>query len=133
MINCRSIKILIDRCFTSEHVGARTIARPHHQHARTPPSPRAAQARVQNLDGLLIYSISTAWSNIRSLCPRRSSCNSPEREHRNSLRLCAVVLPWQLTIRSHKQTVDNLVVGNLSNPDHTTVASTSCEYVTAHG
>ncbi len=74
--------------------------------------------------GLLIYSTSTAWPNIRSLCPKCSSRNAPEREHRNSLRLCAVVLPWQLTIRFHKQTVDNLVV-NLSNPDHTAVVSTS--------
>ncbi len=68
---------------------------------------------------------STAWSNIRSLCPRCSSSNSPEREHRNSLRLCAVVLPWQLTIWSHKQTADYLVVVNLSNLDHTSVESTS--------
>ncbi len=77
--------------------------------------------------GFLIYSTSTAWSNIRNLCPKCSSCNSPEREHRNSLRLCTVVLFWQLTIRSNKQTADNLVVVNLSNPDKTAVESTSWE------
>ncbi len=59
--------------------------------------------------------------------PKCSSCNSPEREHRNSLRLCAVVLPWQLIIRPQKQTADNLVIVNLSNPNHTAVESTSRE------
>ncbi len=77
--------------------------------------------------GLLIYSTSTAWANIRNLCPKCSSCNSPDREDRKSLRLCAAVLLWQLTIQSNKQTADNLVVVNLSNPDQTAVESTAWE------